>query len=188
MNIEDLTLKGDPTSFEALKLYLEMKAPNVFEDTIKHLDEVLVEYRSKKEFEGVAKYLQFVVDKPYSWNSRRQIYLDNEIKTQIEHFKINPSILRVFLDIIDYLGLPHECVHVMEDFQLDAMDEGIPVMIMVVHNHLKYEGFIVKCKCYDFKWVIPNELHMKAGYMGWKSFTEFSNVNGILTQLSEKVK
>lgn len=172
MNIEELTFHGDPLQFEALKLYLHGNAPTIFEDVINKLDEALNQYSARKAFEPIAKYLRFVVDDPYGQDD--SIYINGEIQSHIDYFSINPKIVKTFKALIDYLKLPEENIYLTEDFLPNAMDEYDPVMIMIVHGDHQYAGLIIKCRVDNIKWVMPTKEHMKNGFIGWRSFKDFT--------------
>jgi len=177
MDIETLKLEGSPERFQALRDHLYNWVNVEFADVLKSLDEALVDYNGKKEFEPIATYLRFATEDPYSHSARNQIFVDEQIHSNIIHFtEYDPRIVKVFEKIISYVRGKAHTVHVMEEFQLDAADEGIPVMVLVVHgDENNHKGLIVKAKYNAFKWVIPNETHMKQGWMGYRAYTDFDS-------------
>lgn len=177
MDIETLKIEGAADRFKALRDHLHNWVNVDFADVIKSLDEALTDYQSKKDFESVAQYLRFGTDNPYSHDATTQIFDGEEIHSHIIHFtEYDPRIVKVFEQIIQYVRGKAHTVHVMEEFQLDAADEGVPVMVMVVHGDENiHKGLIVKAKYNAFKWVIPNETHMKQGWMGYRAFTDFDS-------------
>lgn len=187
--MEKLTFTGDASTFEALRDYLDMRAPTLFANVIEDLDKALIKHRDDVQFEPIGKYLRLEFkDSP---SMRDQIYRHGQINSCIAHFTENDSwghlrhIPAMVLEIIKALKLDEDDVHVAEDFVLDAMDEGEPVMVMVIHaGHLA--GTLVKFKASSFKWVRPDKHCFSIGCIPWKRYTEFKTVDELIQQLAHE--
>lgn len=185
--MHELTFTGDVDTFIALKVYLEFNAPPEFEGVIKKLNEALDQHKIDCEFEPIGRILRLQC--PDSYNVRTQIYIDGGIDTHIGHFSGGFSgdrytyIPKMVLEIIKKLNLSESEVHVTEDFFLDASDEGVPEMLMVIHAG-KYAGTLIRLKLNENLWVRPDAFMFTIGCIPWKRYNSFKDADDFIQQLN----
>lgn len=184
--MDELVLKGDVGIFSTLKEYLNTNAPYTFKEVIKNLDEAIEKHRIDLAFEPIGRILRLEFnDSP---SIRDQIYRKGEIDSCIAYFGDSDMgylkhIPEMVLEIIQKLNLAESEVHVAEDFVLDAMDEGVPMMVMVIHAG-KYAGTMIKFKPNQNCWVQPDDFMFGIECVPWKRYVVFSTVDEFIQQIN----
>lgn len=188
--MNDLTLKGDAQTFEALKTFLQKEMPYTFRSVITNLGEALEQHRVDLEFEPIGRILRLEFNDDY--NSKRQIYVDGVIDSHIGHFTDGfggghcTHIPNMVIEIIKKLNLSETDVHVCETFVMDAMDESEPVMAMVIHSG-QYAGTLVRFNHHKNSWVRPDEFIFSLGGIPWKRYKEFNTVDEFICQINASI-
>lgn len=156
-----------------------------FDDLRANLKEKYLNNQNEKNFQPIAKYLQFATDDPFSYEATNSIYSGWSIHSSYAYFNNEGlPVLRLFTEIIRHFDLQAWNVHVIEESQQDGiMGEYDPVMIMVIHDHQKYQGIVIKAIHGQYEWLIPQKHHYEQGYAGYKSWNTFHNLEDFLEGL-----